>query len=130
MLAFVEGASVEENVENMTEALASVKSAQITTAVRNSKVVGKDFEVREGEYIGLLENDIVSHGETPEIAMQSLLSQMVTEEDSIISLYYGENISESAASAIAAKLEEIYTDLDVETYAGGQPVYDYIISVE
>lgn len=130
VLAFVEGASVEENVENMTEALASVKSAQITTAVRNSKVVGQDFEVREGEYIGLLENDIVSHGETPEIAMQSLLSQMVTEEDSIISLYYGENISESAASAIAAKLEEIYTDLDVETYAGGQPVYDYIISVE
>lgn len=130
VLAFVEGASIEENIENMTEALGSVKSAQITTAVRNSKVVGQDFEVLEGEYIGLLENDIVSHGEDSESAMQALLTQMVTEDDSIISLYYGENINETAAQAISAKLEEHYPDLDVETYAGGQPVYDYIISVE
>ena len=130
VLAYVDGAPVEENVANMKQALSSVKSAQITKAVRDSKVVGMDFSVREGEYIGLLEGDIVSHGDTPEEAIQALLEKMVTEDDSIVTLYYGEAVSEQAAQAMAEKVEAAYADLDVETYAGKQPVYDYIISVE
>ena len=130
VLAFVEGNSIEENIENMTEAISSVKSAQITTAVRDSKVVGQDFSVHEGEYIGLLENDIVSHGQTPDQAIISLLEKMVTEDDSIISLYYGLAITTQAAQSMAEQLKVVYPDLDVEVYTGGQPVYDYIISVE
>ena len=129
-MAYVDGAPVEENVANMKQALSSVKSAQITKAVRDSKVVGMDFSVHEGEYIGLLEGDIVSHGDTPEEAVQVLLEKMVTEDDSIVTLYYGEAVSEQAAQAMAEKVEAAYADLDVETYAGKQPVYDYIISVE
>ena len=130
VLAFSAEASVEDNVEAMKEAIFGVKSAQITTAVRDSKVVGQDFEVRDGEFIGLLEGNIVSHGETIEEAATELLKLMVTEDDSIISVYYGEEVSEEDAEAIAADFEETYDDLDVEVYAGKQPVYHYIISVE
>ena len=130
VLAFSAEASVEDNVEAMKEAISGVKSAQITTAVRDSKVVGQDFEVRDGEFIGLLEGNIVSHGETIEEAATELLKLMVTEDDSIISVYYGEEVSEEDAEAIAADFEETYDDLDVEVYAGKQPVYHYIISVE
>jgi len=130
VLAFSAEASVEDNVEAMKEAISGVKSAQITTAVRDSKVVGQDFEVHDGEFIGLLEGNIVSHGETIEEAATELLKLMVTEDDSIISVYYGEEVSEEDAEAIAADFEETYDDLDVEVYAGKQPVYHYIISVE
>jgi hypothetical protein len=129
LLCFSDTEDVETNVENMKEALGTVKSGSLTTAIRDSKV--GDLEVSEGEYIGIKEGDIVSHSFDMKEAITSLLEQMTDEEeDSIISLYYGENVSEETAEEIQGVLEDKYSDLDVEVYAGGQPVYDFVLSVE
>ena len=130
LLNYNEEESAEVNVENMKNSLKDVKSGLITTAVRDSKIVGSDFEVREGEYIGLSEDEIVSHGDDIAAALDSLLDTIVDEDDSVISLYYGDGVTEEEANAFAEELEEKYDDFDIEVLKGGQPVYQFIISVE
>ena len=130
LLNYNEEESAEVNVENMKNSLKDVKSGLITTAVRDSKIVGSDFEVREGEYIGLSEDEIVSHGDDIAAALDSLLDTIVDEDDSVISLYYGDGVTEEEANAFAEELEKKYDDFDIEVLKGGQPVYQFIISVE
>lgn len=127
LLSYNMEASVESNVEEMKEAVSSVKSAQITKAVRDSKMT---FDIKEGEFIGILEGDIVSHGDAIDEALKDLVAQMVDDDAAVITLYYGEEENEEAAEALIRELEAQYDDLDIEAYFGGQPVYHYILSVE
>lgn len=127
LLSYNMEASVESNVEEMKEAVSSVKSAQITKAVRDSKMT---FDIKEGEFIGVLEGDIVSHGDAIDETLKDLVAQMVDEDAAVITLYYGEEENEEAAEALVRELEAQYDDLDIEAYFGGQPVYHYILSVE
>ena len=128
VLAFKPDADIEGNVSSMTEAISEVKSAEITRAVRDSHINGED--ILKDEILGICEGDIIAH--TPDLfeTLTSLLDQMVTDDDSVISLFAGENVDEDMKSAVSSFIEERYSDCDVECYDGLQPVYDFIISVE
>ena len=123
-----EDASLEENEQAMKEALGGVKSASITKAVRDSHMNGE--QILEGEFLGILEGDIVSHGVDMKQTVDALLEQMVTEDDAVISFYSGAEVAEEQARALVDEVAAKYDDLDTELYQGGQPVYHYIISVE
>lgn len=123
-----EDASLEENAQAMKEALGGVKSASITKAVRDSHMNGE--QILEGEFLGILEGDIVAHGADMKQTVNALLEQMVTEDDAVISFYSGAEVQEEDARALVDEVAEKYGDLDTELYQGGQPVYHYIISVE
>ncbi len=128
IFSFDEGASPEENESQMLEAIGDVKSGQLTYAVRDSEVNGTKIE--KDDFIGLLENKIVVSGSTKEIAIDELIEKMVDEDSSLITIIYGEEISEDEVSQLEDKLVERYPDLDIEVLHGGQPIYYYIISVE
>ena len=123
-----EDANLEENAQAMKEALSGVKSAAITKAVRDSHMNGE--QILEGEFLGILEGDIVSHGTDMKQTADALLEQMVTEDDAVISFYSGAEVAEEEARTLVDEIAEKYDDLDTELYQGGQPVYHYIISVE
>lgn len=128
VLAFNTEDSLEENQKKMTRALGDTKSGQVTYAVRDTVLNGET--IREGDILGLFEDKIVAHGsDLGQIALE-LLEQMADEDDAVISLYYGKNVSAEDAKALKEEAEEQFDELDVEVYSGQQPVYDYIVSVE
>ncbi len=128
VLAYREDVTLEDNISNMTEALSEVKTAQVTTAVRDSSMNG--HAIKEGEYIGIIEGDIVAHNEDISATFEELLIQSVDDDSGVVSIYYGDNIEKSDAESLAGVAEDLFDDCDIELYYGGQSVYDYIISVE
>ncbi len=128
LINYIPEQSAEENAKRMTEELANVKSGQITYAVRDTNIDGK--EIKENDYMGIGDAGILSVGADMEQTLINMVDQLVTDESGIISLYYGEEVSGEDASALAEKLQEKYTDIEVEVNNGGQPVYYYILSVE
>ncbi|GEK57354.1 hypothetical protein CHL76_03330 [Marinococcus halophilus] len=128
MLAFDETKEASANEGAMKEATRYVKSGQITHAVRETSIDGK--KIQEGDFMGIFEKDIVTVHQEMKQAFQELLAQMVDSESEIITLISGEDVSEELAEEITAELEEAYPDVEVETHTGGQPLYQYIVSVE
>lgn len=128
MLGFNEGLTAEQNEENMTDALLAVKSAQITYAVRNTQLDGKD--IKEGDIIGLSGKKILSCGQNVSDVTLELIDSLIEEETSVITLYRGEDVKESEADELLEILEEKYSEIDIDLIYGGQPLYYYIISVE
>ncbi|WP_455542329.1 DAK2 domain-containing protein [Intestinibacter sp.] len=120
--------TVEENEANMTEALSTVKSGQVTYAVRNTVI--NDVEVKEGNIIGLGEGKLLSAGDDIDDMTTKLVESLVDEDSAIITLFYGEDIKEEQAEALRESLEEKFEDIDIELYYGGQPIYYYLVSVE
>ncbi len=128
-IAYEPDKDAEYNAKRMTQAAKEVKSAEITRAVRDTVMHGEN--ITEGQVLGILEGDIVVHCDEEFAAIEQLLEKMVDEdEDSVISVYYGESVSEDKAAQLQEIIEEKYDDFDIEMLPGGQPVYDYIISVE
>jgi len=117
-----------ENAKNMTEAAERVKSGMITVAIRDSQF--EDLTIREGDYIGLYNGKISVCEQTPHEVAVKLMEMLVTQEDSLITLFYGDGATEEEARALADEFSERYTLCDVEMHNGGQPVYAYILSVE
>ncbi|SDW03760.1 hypothetical protein SAMN05421781_0217 [Marinococcus luteus] len=128
MLAFDETKDAEANEEAMKEAPRYVKSGQITHAVRETSIEGK--KIQEGDFMGIWEKDIVTVHQEMKQAFQELLARMVDSESEIITLIIGEDVSEELAGELAAELEQTYPDVEIETHTGGQPLYQYIVSVE
>ncbi len=128
MINFIADLSPEENEENMKEEIGRVKTGEVTYAVRDTVIDEKEIKV--GNIMGIGDKTILSVGEGIEEVTLDMISKMVTEEDSLISVYYGEETEEESAERLAGKIGEQYPDLDVEMHPGGQPVYYYIISVE
>ncbi len=128
MIGYVAGQPVEENTENMIQEMSAVKSGQVTYAVRDTNMDGKD--IKQGDYMGLDEKTIVSVGEDLEEVTLEMLSTMVDEDSEFISIYYGEDVTAEQAEAFAARVEETFEDAEVEMNYGGQPVYAYFVSVE
>ena len=89
-----------------------------------------DKAIKQGDYMGMGDSSILSVGKDMDVVIKELVSQLVEEESAIISIYYGEEITESAAGKLGAELEEAYPDCEVEVHYGGQPIYYYVISVE
>ena len=129
VLAFNGEVSWEENLRAMKEAIGTVKSAEVTNAVRDTTMNGEHIE--KGEVLGILEGDIVTHGAELDGTVLRLVDKMVDgSDDAVITLYYGEAVAENAAEALGDKLADRFEDCDVDVYAGNQALYDYIISVE
>ena len=120
--------TIEENEANMVEALSTVKSGQVTYAVRNTVI--NDVEVKEGNIIGLGEGKLLSAGDNIDEITTNLIESLVDEDSAIITLFYGEDIKEEQAEALRDSLEEKFEDIDIELYYGGQPIYYYLVSVE
>jgi DAK2 domain fusion protein YloV len=128
MLAFSSEEPLDENAVAMERARKGVKSAQVTFAVCDSRVGGQ--QIRQNDIIGILEDEIVVVGKDVNQAVKDLLFKMTTDEDEIITLYYGEAVDEDSSAALAEELSVLFNGKDVERYQGGQPFYYYIVSVE
>ena len=128
LIAFNGEADLDTNIEAMNEAMASVKTGQITYAVRDSSFNG--VSIQKEDIIGIVDGEILRAGKEIEQVTKELLSDMLDEDSEIVTLLYGADISEDEAQKIGEFLEENYPNLDVEIHFGGQPLYYYIISVE
>ncbi|MDU2063208.1 MAG: DAK2 domain-containing protein [Sporomusaceae bacterium] len=128
LTAFQEALSLEENLKNMKEAAEAVQSGSVTQAVRDSVVQGNP--VKTGEYIGLKGSKVVCSAETLFAALKELAAKLVQKESSLITLYYGDSVSEAAAEEMASDLGWAFPALEVEVYYGGQPNYHFYLSVE
>ena len=128
LVGFNGEASAQENEEAMIECLGLVKSGQVTYAVRVT--VMNDIDVKEGNYIGIGEGKLLSAGENKEEITLGLIEKLADEDTAIITLFYGEDVTEEEANQFKEQVEEKYEDIDVELYYGGQPLYYYLISVE
>lgn len=128
VINYVSNKSVEENVETMTEETAKVKTGQVTYAVRDTNIDGK--EIHENDIMGIGDNGILSVGNDIDKTVLDMAAQMIDDESEILSIYYGSEVSDEDAQALASKIEDLYPEIDVEVNMGGQPIYYYIISVE
>ena len=128
LVNFNADASVEENEQALMESLTMVKSGQVTLAVRDN--VMNDVEVKEGNIIGIAESKLMDAGDSVDEITTSLVEKLVDEDSAIITLFYGEDVTEEDANNLRDELEEKFEDLDIELYYGGQPLYYYLISVE
>ena len=128
VINYMESASPEENKEIMISEIGHVKSAQITYAVRDSVI--DDHSIRRGNIMGLGDSGLLAVGEDIEQTTLDTIADMVDDDSEIISVYYGSDITPDQAGELREKLEESYSDFEIEVYEGGQPIYYYIISVE
>ena len=128
MLAFNPDVDAETNVQRMTDALSSVKTGQVTYAVRDSNFDG--MSIQKGDILGLIDGKISVVGKDINEVTRELIDNMVDDESEIITLYYGEQVNAQDAEAIADFASRRYPDVEVEVHLGGQPLYYYIISVE
>lgn len=121
-------ADVEENTEELKEAMEMVKTTSVTYAVRDTEVDGK--EIKEGNILGLVEGKIKEVGEDPYKVAGDLIDSLVDEDSELITIFYGKDCEEEKVDALIEKLEGKYEDLDVQCYKGEQPLYYFIMSVE
>ena len=128
ILSFSEDMSPEENTDAMKEAISAVKSGEVTYAVRDTSVDGK--EIRNGDIMGISDKGIDVVGTSVEEVTTSLIEGLVDEDSGLITLYYGSDVSKEDAEKLCDALTEKFDDLEVELHEGGQPIYYYIVSVE
>ena len=128
MISYVDDFSAEENLEAMIESIEVVKTGQVTYAVRDTEMDGK--VIKANDIMGIGDKVIEAIGKDIDTVTCELVDKLVIEDSELISLYYGEDISEEDANKLASKIEEKYPDIDVEVNYGGQPIYYYILSVE
>ena len=116
------------NEETMLEEIQHVKTGQVTYAVRDTHI--DDKEIHEGDIMGIGDKGILAVGKNVEDTALELLGALVDEDSELISLYYGEEVSEKDAQDFVARIEETYPDMDVDAHFGGQPIYYYVLAVE
>ncbi len=128
ILAFDPDSSLEANLERMTEAQAAVRSGSITIAVRDSSVDGQ--LVPEGSYIGVMDGSVVVYSGELASVLTKLVRHLATDDSSMVSLYFGAELTEAEAEDLAEVLGNELPNIEVEVYSGGQPLYHLIVSVE
>ena len=128
IINFVPDSSMEENAENMTESIKSVKTGQITYAVRDTMI--DNIEIHKDDIIGLGDKGMLADGtDINDVAFETVC-KMMSEDSELISIYYGQEIDEARAKELCDRLSEEFPSVDVEVNAGNQPVYYYFLSVE
>ena len=127
-LAFNPADASEDNAEAMSEAAGDVTTLEVTQAVRDAVLDGNP--VAEGEYMGLLDDTFVERGETPHPVIMQMLARVSDDEPEALTIYVGQATPAAQARDLASEIGEQYPDMDVQTVAGGQDHYDYIIAVE
>ena len=128
MLSYNPEGTEEENVEAMTEALATVDTMQITYAARNSDFDG--YDIHEGDYLALYGSQLFGTSQDIRVLLRSLAEKVRDDGKEYITIYYGADVKEKHAQKAADIFADICPDADVNLLRGGQPVYYYMISAE
>jgi DAK2 domain fusion protein YloV len=128
LVAFVPEADLEINVSQMTEAMTTVRTIEVTRATRGTKL--NNLEIKERQFIGLLDGELLAVNNTPEDVILQLLDRTDTTRSHIVTLYYGQDADENGANQMKARICERYPGLEVGVLKSGQPNYHYVISVE
>ncbi|MBR5376861.1 MAG: DAK2 domain-containing protein [Lachnospiraceae bacterium] len=128
MINYMPDLSPEDNAKNMKEEIGKVRSGEVTYSVRDTKIDDKD--IRSGDIMGIGDSSILAVGRDVEKVTIEMTESLITEDDSLVSIYYGEDVEEKDAGELLNKLSKRYPDLEFEIHQGGQPIYYYIISVE
>jgi uncharacterized protein len=128
VLAFTPEVSLPANGKKMTEALGYVKTGLVTHAVRDTKI--NDLTIHDGDFMGLVEGDIIAAESDLYLAAMDTLVQMVEEEHELITIFYGEGILEGELDAFLKKVEAAFPSQEIEVHNGGQPVYSFILAAE
>ena len=128
VINYVPGLSAKENEETMISEMKAVATGQVTYAVRDTNIDGQ--EIRQGDFMGLGDHGILSVGTAISSVALNMVGAMMAEEKELISIYYGEEITEEDAGKLRDQIGEKYPDCDIELQYGGQPIYYYIISAE
>ena len=128
VINYIPDLSAEENEQTMTEEIKNVATGQVTYAVRDTNIDGK--EIKQGDFMGLGDSGILSVGTTITDVALSMIDEMMQDELELISIYYGSEITEEDAENLKKLTEEKYPDCDLELQYGGQPIYYYIVSAE
>lgn len=125
---FDDQASPEENKSLMTESLSTIKTGQITYAVRDTEV--NSIQIKKDDYIGLIDGEIVQVGQDMDKLLMELLEDSIDEESSLITVYGGSDVDRDAFTKLASRVEKKFVDFDVDFEFGDQPTYYYIFSIE
>ena len=128
MISFVPEKGGEENLASMTDAISRVKTGQITYAVRDTHI--DDKEIHEGDIMGIGDHEILAVGKEIQDVTLETIALMDADDAELITVYYGEDTKAEDAEKLEQALTEKYPSCDVEVYAGGQPIYYYVVSVE
>ncbi len=128
IINFIAGASAEENMDAMLEGMKALKAGQVTYAVRDTSIDGK--KIKQGNIMGLSDKTIEAVGTDVVKTTVKLAEQMMDDESELVTLYYGSEATEEQANEIAAEIEKMDSEIEVEVHYGGQPIYYYFISVE
>ncbi|MCM1172480.1 MAG: DAK2 domain-containing protein [Clostridium sp.] len=128
MIGFDSEADVSDNEAAMKEAMSEISSGQVTYAVRDTSIDGK--EIKTGDYMGIDDDGIKSVGTDITEVVKELIREMSDEDAELLSVYYGSDVTAEDAEKMHKALEEEFSDYEMEFHAGDQPVYYYIISVE
>lgn len=128
IINFIPEKSIEENTNDMIAEMNRVKTGQVTYAVRDTELDG--FTIKENDIMGIGDEGIVAVGTDIQATTVDMIDKLIDEESELISIYYGADVTEEAANAIANELSAKYTTVEFEVNFGGQPIYYYVVSVE
>ncbi len=128
LINFVEGQSGDENLQNMTEEMSKVKTGEVTYAVRDTQIDGK--VIKENDIMGIGDAGISAVGQSVKGTTLDMLDDLIDENSELVSIYYGEGMSEEDAQELAEAVTASHAGIECEVNYGGQPVYYYIVSVE
>ena len=128
IINFMPDADAKTNEETMLEEIKNVKTGQVTYAVRDTHI--DDKEIHEGDIMGIGDSGILAVGKELEETTKELIANLVDEDSELISIYYGEEVSEEDAEKFTEEISELYPDVDVDIQFGGQPIYYYVLAVE
>ncbi len=128
IINFIPEKSIEDNTNDMIEEMNRVKTGQVTYAVRDTEIDG--FTIKENDVMGIGDSGIVAVGTDIKSTTVDMIDKLIDEESELISIYYGADVTEEDANAIAEELSAKYTTVEFEVNYGGQPIYYYLVSVE
>ncbi|MCR5147628.1 MAG: DAK2 domain-containing protein [Eubacterium sp.] len=128
MIEFDENGEVDTNKEVMAGVISSVKTGEVTYAVRDTIFDGR--EIHKGNIMGIDDNGISAVGQNINDTTMNMIGNMIDDDSSLITVYYGADIKYEEAQILKVNLEAKYTDMDIDLHDGGQPIYYYIVSVE
>jgi DAK2 domain fusion protein YloV len=128
LLAFNSGIDIVDNKKVMSDAKSHVKTGQVTYAVRDTKIDG--ITIEKGNFMGIADSKIKASHQEKQQTVKLLLEDLITEDDEIVTIIYGEDVNETEIAGLVEYIEETYEDIELEVYSGNQPIYSYIFSVE
>ncbi len=128
LLAFNPNQPLTENIKMMKEAIDRVQTGMVTYATRDTVIKGND--VKQGQYLALTGDEILSSGESLHQTAIDLVKTITAPNNDLITLFYGQDVERDQAEELVAAIEELFPDLEIELHYGGQPIYYYILSVE